>query len=232
MVAQNGIVITQNADEITINENLTSSNVGSGGQVFKQRNSNYFQFRSITSTDGSITVTQNTDTIDMSADPDTLKTTAQTTDGTALAVQFNSAFPAPATGKTWFFSIMALGVATTGERQAFEVKGIVEGTTPSLVGTNSKIDYQRSTTDIGVALWDPMSSYSANDIVEYDLNTYTANTSINGGEASPDQNANWTVTYTGWNVNAEVIGSVFRIRVKGSTGKTVNWNLRLTILEV
>ena len=43
--------------------------------------------------------------------------------------------------------------------------------------------------DIGVALWDPMSSYSANDIVEYDLNTYTANTSINGGEASPDQNA-------------------------------------------
>lgn len=233
LVAQNGIVITENANDITINENLTSSNVGGGSQVFKQRNANNFQFRSITSTDGSLTVTQNADTIDISADPDTLKTTAQTTDGTAVAVQFNSAFPAPATGKTWFFSIMALGVATSGERQAFEVKGVVEGTTPSLVGTNAKVDYQRSTTDVGVALWDPMASYVSGDIVEYDLNTYTANVAnISGGAASPDTNSDWTVTYTGWNVNAEVIGGAFRIRVKGSSGKTVNWNVRLTFLEV
>ena len=128
---------------------------------------------------------------------------------------------------------MALGVATSGERQAFEVKGVVEGTTPSLVGTNAKVDYQRSTTDVGVALWDPMASYVSGDIVEYDLNTYTANVAnISGGAASPDTNSDWTVTYTGWNVNAEVIGGAFRIRVKGSSGKTVNWNVRLTFLEV
>ena len=126
---------------------------------------------------------------------------------------------------------MALAVSTAGRRQAFEVKGVVEGTTPSLVGTNSKIDYQRSTADIGVDLWDPMASYVIGDVVEYDLNTYTANANITGPAAAPDVNSDWTVTYTGWNVNAEVIGGVFRIRVKGDASDTTNWTLRLTFLE-
>ena len=233
LVAQNGIVVTENADTITIDENITSSNIGSGSQIFKQRTSNNFEFRTVISTDNSIVITQNADTVDLSADPNTLKATTQTTDATATAVQFNGSFPEPASTKTWFFSIMALGVSTVGERQAFEVKGVVEGGTPSLVGTNAKVDYQRSTADIGVALWDPMASYVSGDVVEYDLNTYTANAAtISGGAAAPDTNTDWTVTYEGWNVNAEVIGGAFRIRVKGSTGKTVNWNLRLTFLEV
>ena len=34
------------------------------------------------------------------------------------------------------------------------------------------------------------------------------------------------------NVNAEVIGGAFRVRVKGSAGKTVNWKVRFTKVEV
>ena len=158
----------------------------------------------------------------------------QTTDGTATVVQFNSTTPSPATDKTWFFEVKALGVATSGEKQAFKVEGIVTNTggNYSLVGTNVKIDYQRSTSDIGVAVWDPMATYNQSDTVEYDLNTYTASTAISGGALSPDQNSDWTLAYSGWNTSADIIGNTFRIRVKGSTGKTVNWKATLSHLEV
>ena len=74
------------------------------------------------------------------------------------------------------------------------------------------------------------------DTVEHDLNTYTANNNISGGypnnNLSPDQDAtNWTVAYTGWNVNAEVIANQFRVRAKGSTGKSVTWSAAITFIE-
>tara|TARA_B100000963_G_scaffold1722_1_gene1286 strand:+ start:10538 stop:13078 length:2541 start_codon:yes stop_codon:yes gene_type:complete len=234
-----GIALTSSGTEIQISDSLTSSNVGSGSQVFKQRSTNTFQFRTITSADNSVTVTQGTDTIDLSSDPDVLVSgSTQTTDGTALAVQFNSAYPEPAANKTWFFEMRALGVATSGEKQAFKVEGVVTDSsgTKSIVGTNSKVDYQRSgTADLAQTPWDPMSSYNANDVVEFDLNTYTANNAINatGNNLDPAQDTtNWTVTYTGWNVSAEVIANAFRVRVKGQTGKTVNWKVRITKIEV
>ena len=80
-----------------------------------------------------------------------------------------------------------------------------------------------------------MSSYNANDVVEYDLNTYTANNTISasGTNLDPAQDStNWTVAYTGWNVSADVIGGNFRVRVKGTTGKTVNWKVRFTKIEI
>ena len=80
-----------------------------------------------------------------------------------------------------------------------------------------------------------MSSYNTSDTVEYDLNTYTANNTISasGNNLSPDQDStNWTVAYTGWNVSADIVGGAFRVRVKGSTGKTVNWKVRFTKIEV
>ena len=129
----------------------------------------------------------------------------------------------------------ALGVATTGEKQAFKVEGVITDSsgTKSIVGTNSKVDYQRSgTADLAQTPWDPMSSYNANDVVEYDLNTYTANNAINatGNNLDPAQDTtNWTVNYTGWNVSAEVIANAFRVRVKGQTGKTVNPNLYIAV---
>lgn len=234
-----GITLTTSGTEIQISDSLTSANVGSGSQVFKQRSTNTFQFRTLTSTDNSVTITQGTDTVDLSGDPDVLTSgSTQTTDGTALAVQFNSVYPEPATNKTWFFEMKALGVATTGEKQAFKVEGVVTDSsgTKSIVGTNSKVDYQRSgTADLAQTPWDPMSSYNANDIVEYDLNTYTANNAVasTGNNLDPAQDTtNWTVTYTGWNVSAEVISNAFRVRVKGQTGKTVNWKVRFTKTEV
>ena len=234
-----GIVLTTSGTEIQIADSITSANVGSGSQVFKQRSANTFQFRTITSSDNSVTVTQGTDTIDISSDPDVLKSdNAQTTNGTATALQFNSAYPEPGTGKTWFFNLHALGVATSGEKQAFKVEGVVTnaGGTKSLVGTNNKVDYQRSgTADLAQTPWDPMNSYNASDVVEYDLNTYTANNTISasGTNLDPAQDTtNWTVTYTGWNVSADIIANNFRVRVKGSTGKTVNWKVRFTKTEV
>ena len=49
---------------------------------------------------------------------------------------------------------------------------------------------------------------------------------------SPDQDTtNWTVAYTGWNVNAEIIANQFRVRAKGSAGKTVTWSAAITFIE-
>jgi len=49
---------------------------------------------------------------------------------------------------------------------------------------------------------------------------------------SPDQDTtNWTVSYTGWNVNAEVIANQFRVRAKGSAGKSVTWSSAITFIE-
>ena len=198
-----------------------------------------FGFKSITSSDGSVTITDSTNTIDIQTTGAIESDALQTTDGTATVVQFNGATPSPATDKTWFFEIRALGVAVSGEKQAFKVEGLVTNVAGnfSLVGTNAKIDYQRSTSDLGVAEWDAMATYNASDTVEYDLNTYTANNSISGGypnnNLSPDQDTtNWTLLYSGWNVNANIIANQFRVRVKGSVGKTVNWKSSISFLEV
>ena len=236
-----GIALTSSGTEIQVTDTITSSNVGSGGQVFKTRNANNFAFRTLTSTDSSVTITQNTDTVDLSGDPDVRKSDAvQTTDGTAVAVNFHGSTISPANGKTWFFDLRAIGVATSGEKQAFKVEGVVTNVagSQSIVGTNNKVDYVRSgTADLAQTPWDPMASYNSSDVVEYDLNVYTANNNITGGALSsnlpPDQDTtNWTLSYSGWNVTAEVVGGSFSIRVKGTAGKTVNWKLRFTKVEV
>ena len=81
-----------------------------------------------------------------------------------------------------------------------------------------------------------MASYNQGDTVEYNLNTYTANNAISGGypanNLSPDQDAtNWTIAYSGWNVNAEIIANQFRVRAKGSSGKTVTWSSAISFIE-
>ena len=192
-----------------------------------------FRFKSLTSTDGSATITQTATTVDVSSMGGVPSDPLNTTDGNATVLQFNGGYPTPGTDKTWFFEIKALGVATTGEKQAFKIEGVVTnvGGSLSLVGTNTKIDLQRSTSDLAVAVWDPMTAYNQNDFVEYELNTYTANTSVNAGQLSPDQNASWTLAYSGWNVNAEIIGNTFRVRAKGSAGKNVTWSAAISFIE-
>ena len=154
----------------------------------------------------------------------------------AQAVQIDGVYPEPASGKTWFFTAIALGRASTGQVQAFKIEGLVDNQTgtPSIVGNSvMKTDYQRSTADEAQAIWDPLSSYATSDLVEYDGNIYEASTNISGGAASPDTNSDWTLYYSGWNFSAEIDGGGFRIKVKGdNTAPSVTWDVRFTFLEV
>jgi hypothetical protein len=239
VIGSTGITVTEGTNEITIADSITASNVGTGTGVFDARTGDNFAFKSITSTDGTVTITNTATTVDVSSMGGIPSDPLNTTDGTATVLQFNGTTPEPASNKTRFFEVRALGVATTGEKQAFKVEGVVTNVAGnlSLVGTPIKLDYQRGgTADLGVATWDAMASYNPGDTVEHDLNTYTANNAISGGypnnNLSPDQDTtNWTVAYTGWNVNAEVIANQFRVRAKGSTGKSVTWSAAITFIE-
>ena len=234
LVNAGGISITQNADDLTITDTITSSNVGGANQVFKQRTANNFEFRTLTSTDNSVSFTQNADTIDISGDPNVKKTAITTTGSGATAIQVNGVYPEPASGKTWFFTAFAIGRATTGQVQAFKIEGLADnqtGTTSIVGNTVMKTDYQRSTADTVQAIWDPLTAYVTNDSVEYDGNIYQANTNVASGELSPDQNANWSVTYTGWNFSAEIDNGL-KFKVKGDATANVSWDVRITFLEV
>ena len=234
LVNAGGINIIQNADDLTITDTITSSNVGGANQVFKQRTANNFEFRTLTSTDNSVSFTQNADTIDISGDPNVKKTAITTTGSGATAIQVNGVYPEPASGKTWFFTAFAIGRATTGQVQAFKIEGLADnqtGTTSIVGNTVMKTDYQRSTADTVQAIWDPLTAYVTNDSVEYDGNIYQANTNVASGELSPDQNANWSVTYTGWNFSAEIDNGL-KFKVKGDATANVSWDVRITFLEV
>jgi hypothetical protein len=239
IIGGNGITATQNADDITLTDSITASNLGSGSGVFGARTGDNFAFKSITSTDGTVTITNDANTVNLSSMGGVPSDPLQTTDGTATILQFNGTTPEPASDKTWFFEVRALGVATTGEKQAFKIEGLVTnvGGNLSIIGTNIKIDYQRTgTSDVGVAQWDSMASYNQGDTVEFDLNTYTANNNISGGypnvNLDPAQDStNWTLAYSGWNINAEIIANQFRVRAKGSSGKTVTWSAAISYIE-
>ena len=164
IVGGTGITATQGTNDITLADSITASNLGTGSGVFSARTGDNFGFKSITSTDGTVIITNDATTINLSSTGAQKSDALQTTDGTATVVQFNGGTtPQPATGKSWFFEVKALGVATSGEKQAFKVEGIVTNTggNYSLVGTNVKIDYQRSgTADLAQSAWDPMASLS------------------------------------------------------------------------
>ena len=66
----------------------------------------------------------------------------QTTDGTATILQFNGT-TRTSIRQNMVLEVRALGVATTGEKQAFKIEGLVTnvGGTLSIIGTNIKIDY-------------------------------------------------------------------------------------------
>jgi hypothetical protein len=236
LTAGSGITITENADDIQIGDQITSSNIGSGSQLFKQRTANNFEFRTLVSTDNSITFSQTADTVDISGDPNVKKTTTSTSGSGATAIQVNGVYPEPATGKTWFFTGIAIGRASTGQVQAFKIEGLADNQTgtPTIVGnTIMKTDYQRNTADAVQTLWDPLSSYATNDLVEYDGNIYEASTNISGGAASPDTNSDWTLYYSGWNFTAEIDAGGLRFKVKGDgTAPSVSWDVRITFLEV
>ena len=229
------ITLTQNANDITISDSLTVSNTGSGAGVFKQRSGNDLQLRTLVGVNN-VTVTQNTDTVEVAGDPRIKYATLQTTSNTTTDVTFDS-ITGPSSGKAWFFTVEAIASNTATTRQAFKVEGVVQndGSTTSLVGVPLKIDYQRNTTDTTHGEWVVLAGYNSGDTVEYDLNVYQANTTIVSGSSSsttpPPTNGDWTVIYTGWNTSAVIDGTGnFKIRVKGDS-QTINWSLRFSYLE-
>jgi hypothetical protein len=231
------ISITQNANDITIGDTLSASNVGAGTGLFYTRNSNVLQFKSLTTTNGNIIITDNSTSVDISGDHRIKYSSLQTTNGTTTNVTFEGVYPAPDTDKSWFFTIEALAGNIGTTRRAFKIEGVVQNNSgsASLVGTNTKIDYQRGTADISSSPWDAGVSYVTGNTVEYDLVIYQATTNISAYQNTPDINPNWIATYTGWNVSAVTIGSPipsFKIQVRGESATVVNWSLRLSYIEL
>jgi len=64
------LTITENGDFVEFDnlaEANTASNIGTGAGCFKQKTGEDFEFKSLTSVDGTVTITDNADTIDLSA---------------------------------------------------------------------------------------------------------------------------------------------------------------------
>lgn len=230
------VTVTQNANDITVSDNLTVSNNGGGAEFFNQRVVNDLQFRTLTNVNSNLTILQDGDTVDIDL-PGVRTTTLQTTDANTVNVQFNSQILQPATDKTWFYELYVLAGNGATTKRAWKLQGVVQnnGGTPSLVGAVNRTDYQRGTQDAAETPWQAGSAYAINDVVEYDLIVYTANANITAASTSsyqsPDTNSDWTVSYAGWNASTEISGINFLIRVRGDANP-VDWSIKLEYVEL
>lgn len=233
--ALGALVVTQNPDAITISDSITMSNQASGVQVFKQRTGNDFEFRTLKSTGGGVTIDQATNDIDINT-PGVARTTLTTTTDTSTAVTFGGSELHPAQDKSWFFKIYVLAGRGTTKR-AWQLQGVVQdnSNTDSFVGAVGRIDYQRNTGEASVNPWSAGSAYSTGIQVEHDMVIYESNTNISGGSTSsytsPDTNSDWTVIDAGWNASVIINSGNMSIRVRGDSG-TVNWSVKLEYVEL
>lgn len=227
--------IVQNSDDITISDTLTASNLGTGAELFKSRVTNDLQFRKLKSSNNSVTITEDTNEVDLTI-PGVANTTLSTTDATSTPVLFNTVPLAPNTDKSWFFKIYVLAGRGTTKR-AWQLQGVVQDNSniDSFVGAVRRIDYQRNTGEASVNPWSAGSAYSTATQVEHDMIIYESNTNISGGSTSsytsPDTNSDWTVTDAGWNASVIINSNQMSIRVRGDTS-TVNWSVKLEYVEL
>lgn len=227
--------IVQNSDDITISDTLTASNLGTGAELFKSRVTNDLQFRKLKSSNNSVTITEDTNEVDLTI-PGVANTTLSTTDATSTPVLFNAVPLAPNTDKSWFFKIYVLAGRGTTKR-AWQLQGVVQDNSniDSFVGAVRRIDYQRNTGEASVNPWSAGSAYSTATQVEHDMIIYESNTNISGGSTSsytsPDTNSDWTVTDAGWNASVIINSNQMSIRVRGDTS-TVNWSVKLEYVEL
>lgn len=230
------VTVVENIDDITIGESLTASNIGGETEVFSARVGNDFQFKTLVG-DGNIRVTDTGNTVTITDDGGTQKTSLGTSGAVASQVLFNGVGPTPDTNESWFFEVKAIGInPSTRETRIFKIEGAVQNVagTTALVGTPVKTDYQRSTPDTNYDLWDPSQTYQAGDIIEYDLKLYqvAATETVSPWENDPLNNIKWTLYYDGWNVTAQVVNNTFQVRAKGEAGADVNWKVSLNVLDV
>lgn len=230
-INQTGLItLTQNADDITIGDNLTVTNTGTGVGVFKERTNNNLAYKSITGS-RNIAVVDNGDSIDVSSLNNETFLTLSTTDSTSVVIDV----PDMPVNKSWFFSLYALARSGTTNR-AWKFEGVLQDVSgsQSIVGNVIKNDYQRqNTVDLAADPWDPYTSYITGDVVEYDLVEYTAQGNVQS-ITSPDQDtSNWIATYTGWYITVNVNNlNKIEIRIKGDDATVVDWSIKHVYIEV
>lgn len=123
---------------ITVGENLTGSNLGTGSNVFKQRAANNFEFRTLTA-GSNITLTQTANNIDIAATTELyFEGTTTTTNATSTEVLFNGARQTPASGSLWFVTVTAVANRSdANDATAIKIEGLVDNNsgTVTIVGT-------------------------------------------------------------------------------------------------
>lgn len=234
--ASGAITVTQNADDITISEQLAAENIGNEVEILSGRTGNTFQFKTLVG-DSTVNVTDTGNTVTIS-NPGLLKaTTSTTTSSVTTNVLFDGTSPQPATDESWFFTVKAIGKSpTTNQTRTFKIEGTVQnvGGTTTMVGTPVRTDYQRSTQESTYDLWNASTTYNAGDIVEYDYKLWRVDTgqTVNPFEDDPANNTKFVLYYDGWNVTASVFSNSFRITAKGDDVTDVNWAVSLEILDI
>jgi len=234
--ASGAITVTQNADDITIGEQLAAENIGNEVELFSGRVGNTFQFKTLVG-DSTVNVANTGNTVTIS-NPGLLKaTTSTTTASITTDVLFDGTLPQPATDESWFFTVKAIGKSpTTNQTRTFKIEGTVQnvGGTTTMIGTPVRTDYQRDTQESDYDLWNAATTYNAGDIVEYDYKLWKVDTgqTVNPFENDPANNTKFVLHYDGWNVTASVFSNSFRITTKGDDVTDVNWAVSLEILDI
>jgi len=234
--ASGAITVTQNADDITIGEQLAAENIGNEVELFSGRVGNTFQFKTLVG-NSTVNVTDTGNTVTIS-NPGLLKaTTSTTTASITTDVLFDGTLPQPATNESWFFTVKAIGKSpTTNQTRTFKIEGTVQnvGGTTTMIGTPVRTDYQRDTQESNYDLWNAATTYNAGDIVEYDYKLWEvdAGQTVNPFEDDPANNTKFVLYYDGWNVTASVFNNSFKITTKGDDVTDVNWAVSLEILDI
>lgn len=132
----NGGVSGTISDWTAIGGSVTATNLGTGADILNV-NAGVLEFRSISSGNW-ITVTQNTNDIEITADISRYEGTLQTTDATLTEVLFDVVTnPTPAADTTWFLTVTAVGNRSgTADAIAIKMETVVDnnGGTVSVVG--------------------------------------------------------------------------------------------------
>ena len=167
---------------ITVGEAITGSSLGGDTAVFSSRVTNDLQFRGITAGDN-ILLVQNANDIVITADLSDYNGTTATTTAALIEVLFNGTRPTPASGKAWFFEVVATAKRTNGVGvTAIKIEGVIDNTagTVTIAGTTGNKTIFNSTA--GTTNYD----------LTLDILVNEFRVQVNGDTG---HNVNWSVRY-------------------------------------
>ena len=141
VAASGAVTVTEDGGAVVVSEELTGSNAGTGaGQVFRGREGNDMEFRSIAGGAG-ITVSSSGDEIEIALSAQATEATAQTADDTPKTIMSSMS---PADGRTWFVEAVAVGRSASSDFGAVKREFVAnnDGGTVSLAGTGAnRVNY-------------------------------------------------------------------------------------------